>query len=242
MLCRESTRVDQDELNQLLKKMLGNDAGRLGWVPYSGLDTLKQGTYYLMGYNPRRDQANRPLLETTGNAVDWSSVYTKQCWRCPQAPCEHMDAGGRLKSARAPPGQGDCACMLLLGTIPECIFSANAIFIQSPRARDLQNAGQLWDKCWGVHQKFLALVRPKWIICLGNGQEHSSFQLMRQKAKKPEPKVSNPCHADRPPDYRTGKLFNALFDIGDTSPLDVKVLGSAASKPISHPSLPETFH
>lgn len=192
----KNNRVDQGELNQLLKELLRNDASQRGWVPYSGLDTLKQGAYYFMGYNPRTDPANRPLLETTNNAHDWSA-YTRQCWRCRQEPCEHMDAAGRLNQ-REPHQNRVIELAGLLGRRPECIFSANAIFIESPTARDLQNAEGLWDKCWQGHQKFLALVRPKWIICLGNGEEHGSFQLMRQQAEEPEPTVSNPCHADRP--------------------------------------------
>jgi hypothetical protein len=222
-------RVDQEELNQLLKEMLTHDACQLGWVPYSGLDTLKPGPYYFMAYNPRTDPANRPLLETTNNARDWSA-YTQQCWQCPQERCEHMDAAGRLNQ-REPHQNRVIELAGLLGKRPECIFSANAIFVQSPKAKDLQNPEGLWRKCWAVHQEFLAIVRPKWIICLGNGKEQSSFQLMRQKAEKPEPKVSNPCHADRPPDYRMGKLIRACFDIGETSLLEnVNVLG------VPHPS------
>lgn len=226
--------MDQVELNRLLKQELGDDADQHGWVPYSGLDTLKQGTYYFMGYNPRTDPANKPLLETTNNARDWSA-YTQQCWNksCqPPPPCQHMDAVGRLKT-REDHQNRVVELADLLGTIPERIFSANAIFVESPEAKDLKDADRLWQKCWRVHQKFLALVRPKWIICLGNGEEFSSFQLMKQRAAAPVQNVSNPCDPDRPRDprdYRMGKLFHAFFDIGDTSPLNVKVLG------VPHPS------
>jgi hypothetical protein len=91
--------MDQSKLNRLLKDALGWDVCKFGWVPYSGLDTLtRQPDYYLMGYNPRMDPANRPLLETTNHASDWSA-YTKQCWECKDCkpPCKHMDASGRLK-------------------------------------------------------------------------------------------------------------------------------------------------
>jgi len=221
--------VNQDELNQLLREVLGNDAALRGWVPYSGLDTLERGPYYFMGYNPREDQANKPLLETTGNARDWSA-YTQQCWECSSpAPCQHMNAARRLKEGTA---HQDRVIELarLLGTKPECIFSANAIFVESRRARELKNADELWQKCWRVHQRFLALVRPKWIICLGNGEKFSSFQLMKRRAAEPV-NVSNPCDNGRSLDYRMGKLFHASFDTGDTSPLnDVQVLG------VPHPS------
>lgn len=220
--------MDQVELNRLLEQELGDDAGQHGWVIYSGLDTLAQGDYYFMGYNPRTDPANKPLLETTNNALDWSA-YTQQCWKksC-QPPCQHMDAG-RLKM-REPHQNRVIELAGLLDTKPERIFSANAIFVESPEAKDLQDADRLWQKCWRVHQKFLALVRPKWIICLGNGEERSSFQLMKQRAGVPTQNVHH-CDPKYRPYYRTGKWFHtSSLDIRDTSPLDVNVLG------VPHPS------
>ena len=235
--------MNRDELNQLLKEMLREDACWRGWVPYSGLDTLKQGDYYFMGYNPGEGWDNGPLLETTNNLKDWSA-YTQQCWRCCRtrckhaplgecyspcrhSPCEHMECSGRLREDKRKRHQNNVIkLMRLLGREPERIFSANAIFIESSKAKDLQDADRLWQKCWRVHQKFLALVRPKWVVCLGNGEELSSFQLMKQMATKPVQKVLNPCNPDCPPHYRTGKLLHASFDLGDAFPLnDVNLLG-----------------
>jgi hypothetical protein len=226
----ENNLLDRDELNQLLQEMLGKDVHKYGWAPYSGLDTLKRGTHYFMGYNPRTDPANRRLLETTNNARDWSA-YTQQCWNrdCGQrSPCRHMDTSGQLK-IREPHQDRVVELATLLDTKPARIFSANAIFVQSKGARALKDANKLWQKCWGVHQRFLALVRPKWIICLGNGKELSSFQLMKQRANVHEDSVRY-CDPDCRPKYRAGKWFQASLDIGDTSPLDVNVLG------VPHPS------
>jgi hypothetical protein len=209
--------------------MLGKDVTKEGWVLYSGLDTLKPGSYYLMGFNPREDDANRSLLETTHHADDWSA-YTQQCWKegCKPPRCQHMDPMGRLTEFE--PHQRNVKALAdLLDRKPECIFSANAIFVQSPTAKDLENADELWHKCWQVHQKFLALVRPKWIICLGNGGYRSSFQLLRQKAIEPVPNVCILGRPDFPPSYRNGKCFEASFDLGATA-LRVKVLG------VPHPS------
>lgn len=218
----------QVELNRLLKQELGEDACRRGWVIYTGLDALIHGRYYVMGYNPRTDPANRPLLETTNNATDWSA-YTKQCWNCAEPACPHMGASGRL-TKREPHQNRMIDLADLLDTKPEFIFSANAIFIESPTARELQNANELWDKCWRVHQTFLALVRPEWIICLGNGKDLSSFQLIKDRGADTVQVVDNPCAPGSRPEYRIGKLFHASLDICETNRLNVKVLG------LPHPS------
>ena len=39
------------------------------------------------------------------------------------------------------------------------------------------------EECWCVHKKMLAVVRPKYIVCLGNGESDSAFSLVREKAK-----------------------------------------------------------
>jgi len=219
--------MDQVELNQLLEKELGDDAGRRGWVIYSGLDELRVTiTLWVITLGRIRPTSlclKRRTMPLTG-VLTLSSAGKK-------VASHHASIWmrGRLKM-REPHQNRVFELAGLLDTKPERSFSANAIFVESPEAKDLQDADRLWQKCWRVHQKFLALVRPKWIICLGNGEERSSFQLMKQRAAVPTQTVRH-CDPKYRPYYRTGKWFHTSFlDIRDTSPLNVNVLG------VPHPS------
>jgi len=61
------------------------------------------------------------------------------------------------------------------------VFSANALFFRSVKgSSDIGNVAELWKRCWPVHQYFLSVVRPRVILCLGNG-DVSSFSLVRAK-------------------------------------------------------------
>jgi hypothetical protein len=221
--------VNRDEVNHLLRQKLGEDVHRNGWVCYTGLDAIKKGRYYIMGYNPRIDPANRSLLLSTKNLENWSA-YTMQCWNksCKDDPCVHRDASGRLIEREI---HQDRVVKLagLLETRPESIFSANAIFVESETAAQLRGARALWEKCWEVHKRFLAEVQPKWIICLGNGEERSSYSLLRRVADDP---IAIPFPPDpaRHPRYPHAKAFRASFDIGGPSRMPVSVLG------LPHPS------
>ena len=92
-----------------------------------------------MGYNPRVDPANKPLLESTTNLENWSA-YTKQCWKrnC-QSPCTHTSTWLAVSYA-CEPHQRRVARLAEQWKhgAAESIFSANAIFVESASAAALK--------------------------------------------------------------------------------------------------------
>ena len=58
------------------------------------------------------------------------------------------------------------------------VFSANAIFRRTPNCRHLESG--LDPVCWQIHQLLFSKIKPKYIICLGNGRD-SSFHKLKQR-------------------------------------------------------------
>lgn len=139
-------------------------AHRPGTVLFSGIDTLKPGRFYLMGYNPGGRADNPALIgasldqpRQTGNA--WVDEYwgPKDTWTTMQLRVHSVFAA--------------------LGADLKLTFSTNALFLRSGSADKLEGPWELWwSHCWPVHQIFLDVVRPKVIVCLGNP---STLELLR---------------------------------------------------------------
>lgn len=230
--------MNQQELNELLSTHLGKDVGEWGWVAYSGLDTIRKGRFYIMGYNPRIDGANLPLLQTTGNASRWSA-YNKQCW-CIDRPCNgHYDSEGYVLNPTLHQRRVT-ELMCWLGSKPEEIFSANAIFIQSKTVQALEHRSDRWRNCWAVHQELLAIVRPEWIITLGNGKHRSSFQLLKEKAGLEA--VVTAIVPDTPRNaFRAGRRFDATLELAHGELFKTKVLGLPHPSRFSYPQALKEF-
>src|SRR5688500_9593941 len=141
------TSMHQEEQSQVefnlrskLREHLGPHINRKGWLLYSGLDTLRRGQYYVMGFNPAVDPANRMLREMPIYPSNWSA-YTQQCWRCPGESCDHLRTDERgVKLQRPKPHQKRVSAFLnAVKHRPEDVFATNAIFVES------QNAAALVD-------------------------------------------------------------------------------------------------
>ncbi len=147
---------------------LGGISQECGTVLYSGLDTLRCGNFYLMGYNPGGSDdvqgtigASLESLNVTGNA------WVRENWGRNNIPSQLQK---RVH-----------AVFRELGADLDKTLSTNAIFVRSNDAGRLDNPWALWwDHCWPVHQVFLRLVRPKVIVCLGNP---STLELLRTPVK-----------------------------------------------------------
>jgi hypothetical protein len=207
----------EEELRERLRKHLGARLSARGWLLYSGLDTLAGGRYYFMGFNPAKDPANEPLDSIPIPDENWSA-YTQQCWRCEKARC-------KCEPIRFKPHQRRVTeFMLQLRPLrPERIFSTNAIFVESESVLTLSDREMLWNECWPIHEWMLSIVRPKWIVCLGNHEEASSYSLLRGRCKSCVP--VGDCT-----DFRKGKVFKGSLPISNHESLDVHVLG------LPHPS------
>jgi hypothetical protein len=108
---------------------------------------------------------------------------------------------------------------------PEETFATNLIFVESRNAKAIYDLA-LFDNCWRLHKQMLAVVRPKFIICLGNGERLSAFSLVRSKADRRE--------ADRK--YLHFKSFVGSFGLKDGFELTTTVVG------VRHPSYPMSPH
>jgi hypothetical protein len=229
-----------DRLRDLVRRHLDEGyRSEPGTLLYSGLDTLRPGDFYLMGLNPggKPKEAPTPIIDTLSDRAGWSA-YTMDCWNdgCGKpCACEHLDADGRLKPEFMRPHQKRVAALIeLLDLAPERIFSTNAVFLRSEGANSPPGPDRSWQRCWrrcwNVHREFLGIVRPRWILCLGNGEALSAYRFIRNISTPLTESVPCGPHA-----YLNGKHFRARIDLSDpdagrTDTLEVNVLG------LPHPS------
>lgn len=209
------------ELRTILTRCLGADVlNRRGQILYSGIDTLEPGTAYFLGFNPAADGTNPILRDVPLSNLNWSA-YKEQCWY-------HPDCGlstGCAKAGQARHQRNVLQIMSELGLAPERTLAANLIFVEGETAREMCMRNEWKDllcRCWGVHKKLLAQVMPKYIMCLGNGEKHSVFSVLREIAKD---RKEMPTSGAR-------KHFIGTFDLGDGVALLARVIG------VGHPSWP----
>lgn len=197
----------RDKTIGLLNLHLGDLAQLPGGTLYSGWSALTKGDVYLMGLNPGGSNAPSVLTNTLKNP-DVGSAYFDDDWgnKRHQVRVRDLVENG-------------------FGRRMEDTFSANALFVQTRTDDEIADPWSLWEKCWPIHQFFLSIVKPKLIVCLGNGDSLSSFRLIREKTTKP----ATPYEM-LGPNFRYGKLVNATLALGDSPPLACTILG------IPHPS------
>lgn len=204
-------------LKDILREYLGDSLKRNGQILYSGIDTLiPGGDFYFLGFNPADDGTNPPLCEVPLDRKDWSA-YTQQCWYCPYpAGC----APSCDKPGKATHQKRVAQMMVELDARPEKTFATNLIFVQSHTVAEIWKDRLVRDCCWRVHEKMLAEVRPKFIICLGYREQRSAYSVVRQKA--------HDCKVEPP--HAHFKSFSATFRFNDAPDLTTTVIG------VRHPS------
>lgn len=215
------------ELKHLLMDCLPEEIWRQrkGQVFYSGIDTIKRGLFYFIGLNPRPDNANVFLCDEPLNRTSWSA-YTHQCWR-------HQDCNrGRCPDFRLDRHQQRVQnIMRELRIEPEKTFATNFIFVESEDAVKLKKDPLFniyKERCWQVHKRLLAEVRPEYIICLGNDETGSAFSYVYSEAMRRENLKVQGAHKDLT--YR--KRFDGTFSLDGGEILKAKVIG------VKHPSYP----
>jgi hypothetical protein len=211
-----------DQIISEVIRRLGDDAKRPGSVLYNGWNTLCPNRgLYIMGFNPggNPDQINRSVKDSLHDHKlmgDFSS-YQDQCWynKCQEDCKKEGHCGHKLHQKRV----RSLAKILGCDNIRD-VFAANAIFIRSEKQNDLDEQKRLFDNCWPIHQMFLSIVQPATILCLGNGEESSSFSLLRQKLA-PSKMHQGPV-----------KAFMGEILLPDRSSIRSRVIG------VRHPSYP----
>ena len=136
-------------------------AERPGKLLYSGLNTLKPGDVYLLGYNPGGDPEVEAgsILSHLISADVQRNEYIDAQWR----------PGGRLHRRGEAPMQKRICCMLTaLGLDVRSVCASNVIFVRSRGIAALRSPEELANTCWPVHRQVLKIVQPKHIITLGD--------------------------------------------------------------------------
>jgi hypothetical protein len=214
------------ELKKVMDCLTHEIRKRKGQFLYSGIDTLRPGKFYFLGFNPRTDDANVVLCDERLDRTDWSA-YSKQCWthgdcdrKCPRiGEDQHQKNVQRI--------------MCELGLKPEETFATNLIFVESRGIKEIK-ADPCFETflgaCWRVHKKMLAEVEPDYIVCLGNNKEKrkSAFSSVQERAVRTE----NYLEEFTSKDLRYRKRFDGTFELDDGRILKAKVIG------VKHPSYP----
>jgi hypothetical protein len=130
-----------------------------GGILYSSKETLKLGDVYLMGFNPGGSGGLklRQSIESIRSKSDNS--YLDEEWGTNKI---------NWKKGGAPLQRRVQHVLSFLGYETRQVCASNLIFTQSERSNDVSI--ELANKCWPVHQAIIDLVRPKFIIAIGNGQ------------------------------------------------------------------------
>lgn len=203
---------------------------RNGVLLNSGIDTLRGGDFYFVGFNPAPGRGpgstNYPLQKLRMHDKNWTA-YTCECWMC-KGQCDPKRCP---KTGEAKHQKNVKHIMSQLDRNPKTTFATNFIFVESVSVKELQRDPLFQtyvDKCWLVHKKMLAVVRPKYIVCLGNGESGSAFSLVRDKAKD----IRNPKESNKQKGQpKAFKSFVGTFHLDDgIEPLPAKVIG------VLHPS------
>jgi hypothetical protein len=204
--------MSPEELKEILRLCLGDIMEKKrGQTLYSGIDTVKPGKFYFLGFNPAADGTNPLLYRVPLDRQGWSA-YTHQCWFCgASAGC--CKAGKKQHQRRV------VQLMNELNMKPEKTFASNLIFVESRTAAEV-NEPVFIEKCWCVHKLLLAKVRPTYIICLGNGETVSAFSVLREIADSKGETTSEGQF----------KKFKGKFSLNGQSPLEPTVVG------VRHPS------
>lgn len=180
---------DVTSLLQEVREVLAPYLGRSGSVFYTGRQAVKVGNFYLMGLNPGGDSDEPYTEDLLGESLnkweevrpDWSA-YLHQNWT------KVLDNEGNSQHQK----NVRYLCNDLLNESCANIFSANAIFLRSLNSNKLDMSKELLTQCWKLHVSFLRRVKPRVLICLGNGPG-SSFDLVREWAEIKSNVKSEPC-------------------------------------------------
>jgi hypothetical protein len=219
------------ELAAAVDRHLGPLARLGGEVLMTGIDSLREAPFYVMGLNPGIGSK----YAVRDHAANWNvkdfSAYLHQCW---QDDCWKVDPFGRqqkLTSCNHEPGlkRHQKAVVRLMSMIcaesPTKVIATNAVFIASKSAASFyaehgKSWNEAWSACWPVHEWLLSIVRPKVILCLGFGEQLSSFRFLAT--------ATNCAKLCREPEAGF-KWFDAVVD-GTSGTITPRVIG------VSHPS------
>ena len=159
------------QLAQFATENLGSLRHESGQVLYSGVNTLRPGSVYLLGHNPGGQPGNTALMTVSQSLKELptnkANSYLDSTW------------SGRDALQRR-------VLWLLagLGFHPREVAASNLCFVRSPSAAGI-NMRKCADRCWPVHQEILKIVRPRLVLVYGNSGQ-SPYSYLSNKFKPGE--------------------------------------------------------
>ncbi len=179
------SREDVDRLVRDALRGVAQELGRQGYpltsIFYSNpFLTLSPGNFYIAGINPAvgendHSQTFEELL-SLGHDTPWTK-YLPNYERWPGSGRNVQLRFEQLAKEVLPLGSAG-----LLET-----FSTNVMFAKTPGQDDIVSPHAVFEACWMWHQRFLDLIRPRWILIMGNGGSPldrgrpSAFGLVAQR-------------------------------------------------------------
>jgi hypothetical protein len=192
-------------------------ADTAGSVLYSGRQTIRPGPIYVMGFNPGGDPKDH---------ITVADDLQKSIKELEADHCAYIDNDDWGTTARSYKG-GDRHPFQkrykqfagAIGLEPRAIPATNAIFRCSRTAAEI--SVDEFGNCWQIHALLLNAIRPKAIVCIGNGRAKSAYALLASQLEVPDR-----AEAFREP-YVTGRSFVVpKLSLGEFPPLaNVVVVG-----------------
>ena len=131
--------------------------------------TLKSGNYYFIGFNPGGKQDQKITLRDAIRKLDRDhNIYL--------APYRQNISSGKLEKLQ----KRFQKLFEVLEIDPHSVFCTNLIFEASRNIAELENISYKFNIFWKAHLKFLEIIKPKVIICNGNGPI-SSYSYLKSK-------------------------------------------------------------
>ena len=142
-------------------------------------NTLKSGDYYFIGFNPGGEQdRNITLRDAIQNLDRDHSIYLVP-YR------QHLNSGKLEKLQKR-----FQKLFEVLDIDPHSVFCTNLIFEASRNISELENISYKINIFWKAHLKFLDIIKPKVIICNGNGSLSSYSYILTLLKDQVETKES----------------------------------------------------
>lgn len=160
--------ISKEKLNKIFNEE--------GYLFNSSIETLKKGDIYILGLNPGGKifgGENNKLLTNLENLFnEKNNNFLDEYWKC-----EKLE----LKN----PFQKRIDVLFKkLGKNLRCICSSNLIFIRSKSQYEIyKEFNNYAEICWEVHKEILNIVKPNVILCIGNGEDISSYSFIKKLYK-----------------------------------------------------------
>lgn len=177
-----TTTIQATELAEFAQEHLSEHLHRSGSIFYSLPNALKAQDILVMGYNPGGDEG--PALK---KEIDAKFARTVNHYLDNWHQRKGQDAAGnqQYRESKQFPLQRRLQWLVgELGHSLETVCATNLIFFQSHRSGGVNHKNDS-EVCWPVHERILAIVKPKIIVAIGNGGT-SAYTALKQRLRSHE--------------------------------------------------------